>query len=99
MSEKPTTMRTVEVVAHGEFQWDGPENAARIERARVLYSDKNRVKEVLKFCYMKNDRHARTHLTIDPEDFVELMKSSIEAGVFPADVLKELFNVLKKSQS
>jgi hypothetical protein len=98
MSEK-RTMRTIEVVSYGEHQWRGPEHAARIERARVLFSDKNRVKEVLKFCYLKGGRHARTHLTIDPEEFVDLFQSAVEAGVFPADVLKELFKVLKKSQS
>lgn len=95
MSDKVRTMRTIEVVRYGEYQWKGPENEARIERARVIYSDRDRVREVLKFCYLKNGRHARTHLTIDPEDFVELLKSSIENDVFTPKILKELRRVVK----
>ena len=91
----PRTMRTVEVVNYGEYQWDGPKHAARIERARVLFSDRNKVSEILKFCYLTNGRHARTHLTIEQEDFVELFKDAIEKNVFKPEVLKELRKALK----
>ena len=89
------SMRTIEVVNYGEHQWDGPEHAARIERARVIYSNRDRVEEVLKFCYLKAGRHARTHLTIDQEDFVELFKSAVENNVFKPEVIKRLRKVLK----
>jgi hypothetical protein len=89
------SMRTIEVVNYGEHQWDGPEHAARIERARVLYSNRDRVSEVLKFCYLKDGRHARTHLTIDQDDFVGLFKSAVENNVFKPEVLKELRKILK----
>lgn len=84
------SMRTIEVINYGEHQWDGPENAARIERARVLYSEDDRVSEVLKLCYLKAGRHARTHLTIEQEDFVDLMKSALENRVFTPEVVKKL---------
>jgi hypothetical protein len=96
------TMRTMEILCHGEHSWrtpPDPDNAARIELVKVIFSNERRARDLLKFCYLKDGRHARTHLTIDPEEFVELFQSAVEAGVFPADVLKELFKVLKKSQS
>jgi len=90
------SMRTVETITYGECQWDGPENAARIERARVLFSDQNKVTELLKFCYLTNGRHARTHLTIEQEDFVELFGDAVENNVFTPEVLKAIFKILKK---
>jgi hypothetical protein len=90
------TMRTVEVITYGEFQWNGPEHAARIERARVFFSDENKVREMLKFCYTNNGRHARTHLTIDQEDFVELFDSAMENNVFRPEVLRDIYKLLKK---
>jgi hypothetical protein len=89
------TMRTIEVINFGEYQWDGPKHAARIERVRVLFSDRDRVSEMLKFCYLNDGRHARTHLTIDQDDFVELLKSAVENNVFRPEVIKELRKVLK----
>lgn len=91
------SMRTVEVITYGEFQWDGPEHAARIERARVLFSNNDKVSEMLKFCYLTNGRHARTHLTIEQEGFVELFRSAVENNVFKPEVLKGIYKVLKKT--
>ena len=91
------TMRTIEVITYGEFQWDGPENAARIERARVFFSNGDKVTEMLKFCYLSNGRHARTHLTIEQEDFVELFRSAIEKNVFKPEVLRDINRILKKN--
>jgi len=88
------TMRTVEVISYGEHRWKGPGNAARVERARVLYSKEDRVSEVLKFCYLKNGRHARTHLTIHQDAFVKLFKSAVENGVFQPEVIKQLRKAL-----
>jgi hypothetical protein len=90
------SMRTIEVINYGEFQWDGPENAARIERARVLFSDRNKVSEMLKFCYTSKGRRARTHLTIDQEDFVKLFESAVEANVFKPEVVRGIYKTLKK---
>jgi hypothetical protein len=89
------SMRTIEVINYGEHQWDGPENAARIERARVFYSDDDRAREVLKFCYLKGGRHARTHLTIDQDDFVKLFKSAFDSNVFKPEVINQLRKILK----
>lgn len=90
------TMRTVEIVTYGQHEWAGPEHAARIERARVLYSDDDRVREVLKFCYLNGGRHARTHLTIGQEDFVSLFRDAVQKNVFEPNVLKGLFRVLRE---
>jgi hypothetical protein len=51
---------------------------------------------MLKFCYTSNGRHARTHLTIDQEDFVELFDSAMEKNVFKPEVLKGIYKLLKK---
>jgi hypothetical protein len=88
-------MRTIEVINFGEYQWHGPKHAARIERARVLYSNEDRVSETLKFCYVKDGRHARTHLTIDQEHFVELLRSAVEKKVFRPEIIKGLRKALK----
>jgi hypothetical protein len=97
MDDMSRKMRTVEVVNFGHLPWKGnPLHAARIERARVLFSDEDRVREVLKFCYVKNGRHARTHLTISQEDFVSLFRSAVEEHVFSPQVLKGLSKVLSK---
>jgi hypothetical protein len=97
MGDMSRKMRTVEVVNFGEHRWNGdPKHAARIERARVLFSDENNVKEVLKFCYVKNGRHARTHLTISQEEFVSLFQSAIEQHVFSPETLKRLSKVLSR---
>jgi hypothetical protein len=91
----PRKMRTIEVVEYGEYRWNGnPRHAARIERARVLFSDEDKVREILKFCYVKNGRHARTHLTIDQDEFVRLFRSAVERHVFSPRVLKGLSKVL-----
>lgn len=92
------TMRTIEVVTYGEHQWDGPEHAARIERARVLYSGNDTVDEVLKFCYLKNGRHARTHLTISQENFADLFLDAVEKNVFEPKLLREMYKALKKKK-
>jgi hypothetical protein len=92
------TMRTIEVITYGEHEWDGPENAARIERARVLYSDHDRVSERLKFCYLKNGRHARTHLTISQDEFVELFRDAVQKNVFEPAVVKQIARILKSRE-
>jgi hypothetical protein len=89
------TMRTIKVIKFGQHPWDGdPRHAARIERVKVLFSNEDKTREVLKFCYVKNDRHARTHLTIEQEDFVSLFRSAVEEDVFSPKVLKGLSKVL-----
>jgi hypothetical protein len=89
------TMRTIEVVTYGEHEWDGPENAARIERARVLYSDHDHVSDRLKFCYLKNGRHARTHLTISQNEFVDLFRDAVQKNVFEPDAIREMARILE----
>jgi hypothetical protein len=89
------TMRTIEVLKFGEHPWRGDRrHAARIERVKVLFSNEDRTRELLKFCYVKNDRHARTHLTIDQDEFVSLFRSAVDEDVFSPRVLKGLFKVL-----
>ena len=94
-------MRTLEILNYGYVPWKKREdqnNGARIERVRVIFSDEDRTRELLKFCYLKDGRHARTHLTIEPEDFVDLFHSAVEADVFPSNVLKRLSKVLKRTK-
>jgi hypothetical protein len=89
------SMRTIEVINYGEHQWDGPEHAARIERARVLYSNRDRVSHVLKFCYVKDGRHARTHLVMDQDDFADLFESAVKNNVFKPEVIDKMRKALK----
>lgn len=92
------TMRTLEVLHYGYCPWkkaDDENNGARIERVRVIFSNEDRTRELLKFCYLKNGRHARTHLTIEPEDFVDLFRDAVEQEVFPPKVLEKLSAILK----
>jgi len=88
-------MRTLKVVSYGEYQWNGPGHAARIERARVFYSWDDKAREVLKFCYLKGGRHARTHLTIKQDDFVELFRSAVENKVFDPGVINRMRRILR----
>ena len=93
------TMRTIEIIKFGELPWKkDSSHAARIERVKVLFSNEDRTRELLKFCYVKNDRHARTHLTIDQDDFVDLFRSAVEEDVFSPKVLKGLAKVLSEKR-
>lgn len=91
--DEPRTMRTLRILRYGEHSWRTPAdpgNAARIELVSIIFSNERHARDLLKFCYLKDGRHARTHLTIDPEEFVELFRSAVEEGVFSKDVLKGL---------
>lgn len=88
-------MITVEQRAVGVYDWD-EKDQARIERN--LFALNGESWEGLRFCKNRNGRHNRVHLVIGEAEFVELFRDAVKKGVFHAETLARVREILEQRQ-